>query len=196
MFQTADMFKAFAPFRGNAVVIPGRGGRHWINVSEKPDRDVPLGDPAMGGHASFAFGLAMSRPDEKIILFDSEGDILMNMGALTTIAEKNPKNFYHFVLDNGVYATTGGQPVPNAENVQYDVIAKGCGYPSTYSFDNLEDFTNNIEKILNNPGPVFVTMKVAPEVENTPINQRVRWQKKTRDQTILDLQKDLGPRRS
>ena len=86
--------------------------------------------------------------------------------------------------------------MPNAENVQYDVIAKGCGYPSTYSFDNLEDFTNNIEDILNNPGPVFVTMKVAPEVENTPINQRVRWQKKTRDQTILDLQMDLGPRGS
>jgi hypothetical protein len=82
------MFKAFAPFRGNAVVIPGRGGRHWINLSDKPDRDVPLGDPAMGGHASFSFGLAMARPDEKIILFDSEGDILMNMGALTTIAEK------------------------------------------------------------------------------------------------------------
>ncbi|SVC65747.1 uncharacterized protein METZ01_LOCUS318601, partial [marine metagenome] len=172
MFQTADMFKAFAPFRGNAVVIPGRGGRHWINLSDQPDRDVPLGDPAMGGHASFAFGLAMSRPDEKIILFDSEGDILMNMGALTTIAEKDPKNFYHFVLDNGVYATTGGQPVPNAENVQYDVIAKGCGYPSTYSFENLEDFTNNIEEILSKPGPVFVTMKVAPEGENTPINQR------------------------
>ena len=196
MFQTADMFKAFAPFRGKAIVIPGRGGRHWINLSDQPDRDVPLGDPAMGGHASFSFGLAMARPDEKVILFDSEGDILMNMGALTTIAEKSPQNFYHFVLDNGVYATTGGQPVPNAENIQYDIIAKGCGYQSTYSFDNLEDFTNNIENILNQPGPGFVTMKVAPEVENTPINQRVRWQKKTRDQTIADLQKELGPRRS
>ena len=196
MFQTADMFKAFAPFRGKAIVIPGRGGRHWINLSDQPDRDVPLGDPAMGGHAAFSFGLAMARPDEKVILFDSEGDILMNMGALTTIAEKSPKNFYHFVLDNGVYATTGGQPVPNAENIQYDIIAKGCGYQSTYSFDNLEDFTNNIENILNQPGPVFVTMKVAPEVENTPINQRVRWQNKPRDQTIADLQKDLGPRRS
>ena len=86
MFQTEDMFKAFAPYRGNAVVIPGRGGRHWINLSDQPDRDVPLGDPAMGGHASFALGLALARPDEKIILFDSEGDILMNLGALPTIA--------------------------------------------------------------------------------------------------------------
>ena len=196
MFQTEDMFKAFAPYRGNAVVIPGRGGRHWINLSDQPDRDVPLGDPAMGGHASFGLGLALARPDEKIILFDSEGDILMNMGALPTIAEKDPKNFYHFVLDNGVYATTGGQPVPTAEHIQYDVIATGSGYPSTYAFDNLEDFTNNIEEILSKPGPVFVTMKVTPEVENTPISQRVRWQKKTRHETIADLQKDLGPRKS
>ena len=86
MFQTADMFKAFAPYRGNAVVIPGRVGRHWINLSEKTDRDVPLGDPAMGEHASFPLGLALARPDEKIILFDSEGDIL-NLGALPTIAD-------------------------------------------------------------------------------------------------------------
>ena len=194
MFQTADMFKAFAPFRGKAIVIPGRGGRHWINLSDQPDRDVPLGDPAMGGHASFSFGLAMARPDEKVIVFDSEGDILRNMGALTTIAEKNPTTFYHFVLDNGVYATTGGQPVPNADNVRYEVIADGSGYPSTFAFDNLEDFTNNIEGILNRPGPVFVTMKMVPEIENVPIGQRVRWQKKTRDQTILDMQNDLGPR--
>jgi thiamine pyrophosphate-dependent acetolactate synthase large subunit-like protein len=194
MFQMADMFKAFAPYRGNAVVIPGRGGRHWSNISEKPNRDVPLGDPAMGGHASFALGLALARPKETIILFDSEGDVLMNLGALATIAEKNPPNFYHFLLDNGVYATTGGQPVPNAQNVAYDVIAQGSGYPSTYSFDNLEDFTNNIEGILSRPGPVFVAMKVVAEIENVPIGQRVRWQKKTRDQTILDMQNDLGPR--
>ena len=50
------------------------------------------------------------------------------------------------------------------------------------------------EEILSKPGPVFVTMKVVPEIENVPINQRVRLQKKTRDQTIADLQKDLGPR--
>ncbi len=194
MFQMADMFKAFGPYRGSAVVIPGRGGRHWINVSDKPNRDVPLGDPAMGGHASFALGLALARPNEKIILFDSEGDVLMNLGALATIAEKNPPNFYHFLLDNGVYATTGGQPVPNAQNVAYDVIAQGSGYPSAFAFDNLEDFTNNIEGILSRPGPVFVAMKVVPEIENVPIGQRVRWQKKTRDQTILDMQNDLGPR--
>jgi thiamine pyrophosphate-dependent acetolactate synthase large subunit-like protein len=148
----------------------------------------------MGGHGSFGLGFALARPNEKVILFDSEGDILMNMGALPTIAEKAPPNFYHFMLDNGVYATTGGQPVPNAQNIAYDVIAKGSGYPSTFSFDNLEDFTNNIEAILNAPGPVFVALKIHPEVENVPINQRIRWNPRTRDKVISDLQAEIGPR--
>ncbi|HJN87655.1 MAG: thiamine pyrophosphate-dependent enzyme [Dehalococcoidia bacterium] len=194
MIQVADLLKVFQQHRGDAVVIPGRGGRYWVNISDKPNRDVPLGDPAMGGHASFALGLALARPKEKVVLFDSEGDVLMSLGTLATIAEKSPENFYHFLIDNECYATTGGQPVPNAKNVAYDVIAKGSGYPSTYAFDNLEDFSNNIEAILSRPGPVFVALKVVPEVENVPIGSRRRWLTRTRDEVIQNLQTELGPR--
>jgi thiamine pyrophosphate-dependent acetolactate synthase large subunit-like protein len=194
MIQVADLLKVFQQHRGDAVVIPGRGGRYWVNISDKPNRDVPLGDPAMGGHASFALGLALARPNEKVVLFDSEGDVLMSLGTLATIAEKNPKNFYHFLIDNECYATTGGQPVPNAQNVAYDVIAQGSGYPSTYAFDDLEEFSNNIEAILSRPGPVFVALKVVPEVENVPIGSRRRWLTRTRDEVVRDLQAELGPR--
>jgi phosphonopyruvate decarboxylase len=192
MFHMADMFRIFQPLRGDAVVIPGRGGRHWTGISTNEKRDVPLGDPAMGGHASFALGMALAQPEEKVVLFDSEGDILMNLGALVTIAEKAPENLYHFVLDNECYATTGGQPVPNAQNVAYDIIAKGAGYPATYAFDNLEDFTTNIEEIMAKPGPVFVTMKVFPEIENEPIGRRTRWQTRTRDRVLSDIKEQLG----
>jgi len=192
MFRTADMLEIFQQYRGDALVIPGRGGRHWVHLSTCPQRDVPLGDPAMGGHASFALGLALAQPDKKVIVFDSEGDLLMNLGALPTIAEQAPQNFYHFVLDNECYATTGGQPVPNARNVAYDVMARGAGYPRTFAFENLEDFANHIKAILDLPGPVFVTMKVAPEVENNPIGQRPRWQTRTRDQAVQDLKTELG----
>ena len=61
----------------------------------------------MGGHAGFGLGLALARPEKKLVLFDSEGDILMSLGMLATIAEQAPPNFYHFLLDNEVYATTG-----------------------------------------------------------------------------------------
>lgn len=192
MFQMPDILNAFQRYRGNAIVIPGRGGRHWGNISTRPKRDVPLGDPAMGGHASFALGLALAQPDEKVVLFDSEGDLLMNLGALPTIAEQEPKNFYHFLLDNECYATTGGQPVPNARNIAYDVIARGAGYPHIFAFENLEDFTNSIESILNLSGPVFVAMKVVPEIENEPIGRRRRWQTRSREQVVKELQEELG----
>jgi thiamine pyrophosphate-dependent acetolactate synthase large subunit-like protein len=192
MFHTAEVLNVFQQYRGDAIVIPGRGGRHWVHISTNPKRDVPLGDPAMGGHASFGLGLALAQPDEKVVLFDSEGDVLMSLGALATIAEQAPRNFYHFMLDNECYATTGGQPVPNAKNIAYDVIARGAGYPHTFAFDNLDDFSNNIKAILDLSGPVFVALKVVPEIENEPIGRRRRWQTRSREQVVKDLQAELG----
>jgi thiamine pyrophosphate-dependent acetolactate synthase large subunit-like protein len=190
--DTAEMLKAFSRHRGNAIVVPGRGGRHWVEISDKPNRDVPLGDPAMGGHASFAMGLALAQPGEKIVLFDADGDVQMGMGILVTIAEQQPKNFYHFMLDNECYATTGGQPVPNALTLAYHDLARACGYPRAYAYDDLESFSSNVERILNEPGPVFVWLKVRPEIENQPIGSRSRWRKRSQVQVVMDLKKELG----
>jgi len=116
----------------------------------------------------------------------------MSLGMLVTIAEQQPTNFYHFLIDNGCYATTGGQPVPNADNIAYEVIARGAGYPSAFAFDELEQFSRNLPGILAKPGPVFVALKVAPEIENAPIGRRRRWQTRTRDKVIKDLRTELG----
>src|SRR6202166_3898437 len=147
MMHTAELLKVFAEYRGDAIVVPGRGGRHWVRLSTHETLDVPLGDPAMGGHAGFALGLALAQPNRKVVLFDSEGDILMSLGMLTTIAEQAPANFYHFLLDNEVYATTGGQPVPNAKNVKYDRLALAAGYPRAPGFDKLDDFDGHPPQI-------------------------------------------------
>jgi thiamine pyrophosphate-dependent acetolactate synthase large subunit-like protein len=192
MLQTAEMLKIFQKYRGDAIVIPGRGGRHWTNISTQPNRDVPLGDPAMGGCASFALGLALAQPGKKVVVFDSEGDLLMNLGILATIAEQQPKNLCHFLLDNECYATTGGQPVPNAKNVCYDVIARGAGYPHAFAYDNLEGFAANVESVLSHPGPVFVALKVFPEIENDPIGRRKRWRTRSREEILKSLQEELG----
>jgi pyruvate/2-oxoacid:ferredoxin oxidoreductase beta subunit len=108
MMHTAEALRVFLAHRGDAIVVPGRGGRHWVKLSERQALDVPLGDPAMGGHAGFALGLALAQPARRVVLFDSEGDILMSLGMLAAIAEQAPANFYHFLLDNECYATTGG----------------------------------------------------------------------------------------
>jgi thiamine pyrophosphate-dependent acetolactate synthase large subunit-like protein len=195
MMHTADVMKLFAEqvcaeHRGDAIVISGRGGRHWIQISDTA-LDVPLGDPAMGGHSGFGLGVALAQPDKRVVLFDSEGDILMSLGQLPTIAEQAPANFYHFMLDNEVYATTGGQPVPGAKNVDYAGIARASGYPRAHSFTELADFSRELPGILAAPGPVFVALKVLAEIENTPIGQRVRWRKRSADKVVADLRATL-----
>ncbi len=191
MMHTEDVLTAFAEHRGDAIVISGRGGKHWIRLSDTAT-DIPLGDPAMGGHAGFGLGLALAQPDKRVVLFDSEGDILMSMGQLVTIAEQAPANFYHFVLDNEVYATTGGQPVPGAKIVDYPAAAKSVGYPRAMGFADIESFRRALPGILAEPGPVFVALKVLPEVENTPIGQRVKWRKRGADKVVADLRAALG----
>jgi phosphonopyruvate decarboxylase len=191
MMHMADVVRAIAEHRADAIVIPGRSGRFWAPISDTAF-DLMLGDPAMGGHAGFGLGIALAQPDRRVVLLDSEGDILMSLGMLATIAEQSPSNFYHFVLDNEVYATTGGQPVPNAKHVAYDVLARGAGYPAAYAFTELDAFERELPGILRAPGPVFVTAKVLPEIENEPISRRVRWRKRTADKVVQDLRSALG----
>lgn len=95
MINTAEMFRKFLPYRGDAIVIPGRGGRHWVEMTDNENLDATLGDPAMGGHSGFGLGIALAQPKKKVFLFDSDGDIHMSMGMLATIAEQVPKNLYH-----------------------------------------------------------------------------------------------------
>jgi phosphonopyruvate decarboxylase len=195
MMRIAEALDIFRPHRGDAIVVPGRGGRYWVDRTGNERLDAPLGDPAMGGHAGFGLGLALARPERKVVLFDSEGDILMSLGMLATIAEQAPANFYHFLLDNEVYATTGGQPVPNAKNVAYDKLALAAGYPRAHAFAEIADLEREIGGILARPGPVFVWLKVYPEIENEPIGRRRRWQTRSREQVVADLRAVLGPAR-
>jgi thiamine pyrophosphate-dependent acetolactate synthase large subunit-like protein len=192
MIKTAEMLELFQRHRGDAIVIPGRGGRFWVDISTRPALDLPLGDPAMGGHAGFALGLALAQPARKIVLFDSEGDLQMSFGVLAMIAEHRPANLYHFLLDNECYATTGGQPVPNAKRVAYDAMARAAGYERTYAFDRLESLAVSLEEILGEAGPVFVAMKIVPEIINEPIGRRRKWRTRTQVQAVADLQRELG----
>ena len=192
MIEALDVLKAFQEHRGDAIVTTsGTAGRHWSEVSTNERRDVSLGG-VMGGTTPSALGLALGLPDEKVVLFDSEGALLMNLGVLATIAGKMPRNFFHFLLDNECYATTGGQPVPNAQEIDYAGMAKSAGYRSAHSFDDLEDFVTNVGSIMEEEGPVFISVKIVPEVQNLPISMRVRTRSRSSMETIKTLQEELG----
>jgi thiamine pyrophosphate-dependent acetolactate synthase large subunit-like protein len=191
MMYMKELMAAFAPHRGDAIVVSGRAAKYWTEISET-GFDLPLGDPSMGGHAGFSLGLALAQPDRPVVLFDSEGDLLMNLSILTTIAEQRPQNFYYFLMDNECYATTGGQPVPNAQNVAYDAMARACGIERTYAFTEIAQVSKTMSSIFAKPGPVFVWNKVHPEIENRPIEQRFSWRKRTLGQVISDTRSALG----
>ena len=127
MIEAKKVFEAFQIHRDNAIVaVQGTSGKHWNQISTNEKRDLNIGG-AMGQSTAAIFGVALGVPEEKVVHFDTEGALLMNLGVLASIAGKQPKNFVHFLLDNECYATTGGQPVPNAGNNEYTMIAKGAG---------------------------------------------------------------------
>ena len=192
MIEAKKVFEEFQKHRGDSIVhVQGTSGHHWNNISTKLNRDILLED-AMGQSTSAVFGLALGLPEEKVVHFDTEGALLMNLGVLASIAGKKPKNFVHFLLDNECYATTGGQPVPNNEEIDYAMIAKGAGYPITYNFTDLEELSIHMQEIMNLDGPVFVGIKTKPEIENLPMALRKDHYSRSISETINDLRSELN----
>ena len=192
MIEAKKVFEAFQKHRDNAIVaVQGTSGHHWNGITTNPNRDISLGG-AMGQSTSAVFGLALGLKHEKVVHFDTEGALLMNLGVLASIAGKRPNNFVHFLLDNGCYATTGGQPVPNGEDINYAQMAAAAGYKSTYNFADLEELTTSMKEIMNTEGPVFVAIKINPEIENLPMGLRAKRNTRNRAQTINDLRKELN----
>jgi len=193
MIDQVEMMKAIEKLRGDAVVVPVfRANVAWSKVTNNAKRDIPVGG-AMGKGSSVALGIALSQPATKVILFDGDGSLLMNLGSLVTIANKAPKNLVHFVMDNGVYATTGGQDVPGVGVADYADLAQSAGYSHTYKFDNLEDFVTQAEEIFSQEGPIFVAAKVIPDIRQP--EERAAGRTRRTPEAIIDLMKEFAPAR-
>ena len=138
-------------------------------------------------------GLALAQPKLPVVVITGDGEMLMGLGSLATVGLQKPTNLSIIVLDNECYATTGGQPVPNAKHVAYELMARGAGYPQAHAFTQLDAFKRELPGILAAKGPVLVAAKVLPEIENEPISRRVRWRKRTADQVVRELRASTSP---
>ena len=148
-------------YRKNEVVVACESSSHvWNSVSNNHNLDIYFED-CMGKGSSLGLGIALAKPTSKVIVLDGDGSLLMNLGSLATVSEVQPENFIHFVVQNGSYAGSGNQPIPSSSQLSFSKMADAGGYVKTFEFDNIEDFTLDIETILNTPGPIFVTLKVA-----------------------------------
>jgi thiamine pyrophosphate-dependent acetolactate synthase large subunit-like protein len=86
---------------------------------------------SMGLASSIGLGLALARPDARVIVLDGDGSLLMNLGSLATIGLLRPANLVVVVMDNEEYATTGGQPTPTAHGADLDAAARAMGIAAT-----------------------------------------------------------------
>ena len=193
MIDQVEMMQFLEKLRGDAVVVPTmRANVGLTGVSTHVRRDIPVGG-AMGQASSFALGLSLAQPQTKVIVYDGDGSLVMNLGALVTIASKGPKNLYHFVLDNGVYATTGGQDVPGAGTTDYAEMARSAGYAHAYEFDELADFVTQAEEVLSKDGPVLVCIKTVPNIRPPEERAAARGRPARRTpEAILELKQELG----
>jgi len=166
--ENFEALKVISQHRGNAIVVATMTANFvWPQVSTNPDLDLMFSG-AMGKASSMGLGLALARPDKKVIVLDGDGSILMNLGSLVTIANMAPPNLIHFVFENTVYRTTGGQSIPAAGKFSFAALARDAGYANVYEFEELESLENNIETVLNQAGLTFVCLKVPPVTERPP----------------------------
>ena len=155
-----EAIKAINRERGDALVVGTMTpNRYWELVSDRPELDLPIFG-AMGKASSVALGLALARPDKKVFVLDGDGALLMNLGSLVTIAGQQSSNLVHFVFEDGVYFTTGGQPLPGAGKFNFAGMAREAGIEQSYEFDDLEHFVSDLPNVLTKKGPVFVCLKV------------------------------------
>ena len=125
----------------------------------------------MGHAADFALGIALAKPDKKVVVLNGDGSMLMCLGTLATITALNtpPPNYLLFVFDNGTYEVTGNQPVPAGNTgFSWSTIARGAGFQQVHEFDNSDKLTAELPKIWNETGPIFVSLKIAQAQEPPP----------------------------
>jgi phosphonopyruvate decarboxylase len=165
-----DVLKVIAEHRGNAICVPTMTtSPAWREM--QPD-DLSVGCVGfMGGASSLGLGLALARPERRVVVFDGDGSLLMQLGSLATIAGARPRNLIHLLFKNGVYHTSGSQEIPGGLTVDFVTMAKGAGYHTTLSIGELDEFKRRFPKMLTEEGPIFAEL-ITTLADKTPMTDR------------------------
>jgi phosphonopyruvate decarboxylase len=159
MMPRDECLKILARHHTDQIVIPVyQAAFEWRAI--KPQALTYLGVGAMGQASSHGLGMALGRPDKRVIVIDGDGSLLMNLGTLVTIAEASPPNLVHFVCQNNTYEANGGHPIPGADRVSFAGFARAAGIEKVFEFHDLVDFDQRIGSVLQERGPVFVVLRV------------------------------------
>lgn len=129
----------------------------WIEMCDRPLNYFSFG--AMGLASSHGIGLALARPERRVIVLDGDGSLLMNLGTLVTTARVQPRNFTHLVFHNGTYEANGGHPLP-VQNVDFEGMARSAGIGNASTIGDIESFKKALPQLLTQEGPVFACLDI------------------------------------
>ena len=161
MMRRDDCLKALARHRTDEIVVAVyKAAQEWLHIGPHDLNYTFTG--AMGQGSSHALGLALGRPDKRVIVLDGDGSLLMNLGTLVTIANAAPANLLHCLCRNNTYESNGAVPIPDVQRISFTTMARAAGYRNTYDFKRLEEWDAALPGLLQEEGPVFVDLELTP----------------------------------
>ena len=126
--ERRDAVRRILANRGESIVVCGLGSSTYdVFAAGDDDRNFYLWG-AMGGAVMIGLGLAIAQPDKPVLVITGDGEALMGMGALASVAAQNPKNLTIIVLDNAHFGETGMKPSHTALGVELAEVATACGF--------------------------------------------------------------------
>ena len=145
---------------GDAPIVGGVGNSTFDLIPFDRPRNFYMWN-SMGMASSIALGVALARPDLRVIVLDGDGSILMNLGSLASEIASGVTNLVHVIWDNGGWEITGGQPAGSPFGVDLETVARGCGFLKTATVSDLEGFRRVFGDALTDRQPWAIVGKVA-----------------------------------
>lgn len=172
--------RLIAKLKHEEAVIGGIGNTNfdlWA-AGHRPQNFYMLG--SMGLAFPIALGVALAQPDRRVFALEGDGSLLMQLGALSTIAALKPKNLIMIVMDNGIYQITGAQPTPAANVADIVAIAAGSGLTNSSWAADEEDFERLVDEAMSRSEPSLIAIRIddKPGVGTTrrdPVQIRERF---------------------
>src|SRR3954469_6911776 len=152
--------RLIAKLEHEEAVIGGIGNTNfdlWA-AGHRPQNFYMLG--SMGLAFPIALGVALAQPDRRVFALEGDGSVLMQLGALSTIASLKPKNLIMIVMDNGIYQIAGAQPTPAASVADIVAIATGCGLADSAWAADEDDFERLVDEAMSAGEPTLVAGRI------------------------------------
>jgi phosphonopyruvate decarboxylase len=163
MLQRTEAIQTLADHRGDALsvacmqsIVP------WHEAQQASQGHIDA-TGCMGSASSIGLGLALGRPNRHVWVLDGDGSLLMQLGSLVTVAGLAPTNLYHFVFANGLYQSTGNQPLPGRGVFDACGLALSAGYRRAARYDDAATLRDDLPAILAAEGPSLIELTIEPE---------------------------------